>query len=101
MEQIRQSLQESGMDLTLHAAREALSERISVDDIRQVLLSGLLLEDYPSHPRGPCCLVYGTTPAGRNLHIVVTTQRLPVRVITVYEPTMPYWATPTQRNPRQ
>ena len=101
MEQIRQGLQELGLELTLHAAREALSERISLDDIRQALLAGQVLEDYPDHPRGPCCLIYGTTRAGRNLHLVVTTEHSPVRVITVYEPTMPYWATPTLRNPRQ
>ena len=66
-------------------------------EIRKVISTGEIIEDYPGHRRGPCCLVYARVSRGRNLHVVVTTEKIPPRVITVYEPKPPYWVTPRQR----
>jgi hypothetical protein len=100
IDQLRQAILGDGIVLTYHAAQEALEERISVDEIKEALLNGMILEDYPEHQRGACCLVYGKTNLGRDLHVVVTTGKSPVRVITVYEPRLPYWLTPTARGQR-
>ncbi len=86
--------------MTHHAVLEAADEGISADEIRETILGGMIVEDYPDERRGPCCLVSGKTTAGRDLHVVVTTVRSPVRIITVYEPLPPRWVTPTERGPR-
>jgi Domain of unknown function (DUF4258) len=52
---------------------------------------------YPDHRRGACCLLCGYTDSGRPLHLVCTTLQSPVILITVYEPKLPKWETPTQR----
>ena len=55
-------------------------------------------ENYATHRRGACCLVGGTTRAGRPLHIVCTTAQPVLVIITVYEPKPPKWITPIQRS---
>jgi hypothetical protein len=98
--QIRRLVSEGEILLTRHGDEEALAEHILVADIREALVSGIILEDYPEHQRGPCCLMYGRTKAGRNLHVVVSKDATPVVVITVYEPRPPYWTTPRERGGR-
>jgi hypothetical protein len=97
IEKIRGDIRERELVLTRHAVQEALADRVTLDEIREALLNGAILEDYPAHQRGPCCLIYGITNDGIDLHIVVTKGKLPVRVITVYKPTPPKWVTPDRR----
>ncbi|MCH7744476.1 MAG: DUF4258 domain-containing protein [Chloroflexi bacterium] len=100
MDHIRQGILQEELALTRHAVQEALAEQIRVVEIREAILNGKILEDYPDHRRGPCCLIYGKTNVGRDLHIVATKEKLPVRVITVYEPKLPWWMTPEERGQR-
>jgi len=72
-------------------------EDFSLHDIHEAINAGEIIEDYPDHKRGPCCLIYANLSNGRNLHLVITTEKIPTRVITVYEPKQPYWLTPKQR----
>jgi hypothetical protein len=102
IEDILRSIQKAALakdlEMSLHALLEAESENILPDDIRHALVNGILLENYPEHKRGSCCLVYGIAKSGRNVHIVCTSQRQPLLVITVYEPRLPKWSSPTQRS---
>ena len=100
LEHIREAVRTRGVDLSLHAHQEALDEGISASDIAQALLNGIIIEDYPTHERGPCCLVYGQTEEGRDLHVVIASSMSPILIITVYEPTAPYWTTPVTRGKR-
>ncbi|MCH8205865.1 MAG: DUF4258 domain-containing protein [Chloroflexi bacterium] len=86
--------------MTRHGTQEALAEGITVTEIREAIARGTILEDYPEHQRGPCCLIYGKTALGRDLHLVVTTGRTPVILITVYEPGPPRWVGPETRGQR-
>ena len=90
----------AGIDVSQHAADEMDAEAITLDAVREALATAILLEDDPTHGRGPCCLLYGDTVAGRPLHLVCTTTRPRLLLITVYEPQPPKWITPTQRRPR-
>ena len=84
--QIQQAVRQSGINLSLHAQEEAIADDIFFDEMQEALLNGMIIEDYPPHRRGSCCLVYGQTEAGRDLHIVITSSLVPVLIITVYEP---------------
>ena len=94
---LKQAVQERQIKISLHAAEEALAEEITRTEIETVLLTAQLLEDYPDWWLGPSCLIYGRAEIGRHLHIVVSYSRLPVTIITVYEPRPPKWLTPTRR----
>jgi hypothetical protein len=86
-------------ELTRHAQEDMAAEAITVEELLQALASGHILEDYPTHHLGACCLVCRFAISGRPLHLVCTTSLPRLRVITVYEPQLPWWVTPTQRRP--
>lgn len=94
---LKEAVREQQLKISIHATEEALAENISRAEIETVLARALLLEAYPDWWLGPCCLVYGQTDTGRDLHLVVSYSGLPVTIITVYEPRPPKWVTPTKR----
>ena len=94
---ICEAVRRSRFMMTAHADEEAREENISLQDIREAITSGEIIEDYPSHRRGSCCLVYARLGSGRDLHLVITTEKIPPRIITVYEPKPPRWVTPRER----
>jgi hypothetical protein len=83
--------------VTQHAQIEMDAEEITLDEVLAAIAHGQILENYPEHRRGQCCLLYDRTPKGRHLHIVCTTSQPMLIFITVYEPTPPKWINPTQR----
>lgn len=99
---IRSQIRNQKYRLSEHTEDEMVEEetgRIRLSEIEEALLNGRVIENYPDDAnRGPCCLVYGRPNGGRPLHVVCTTSREVLFVITVYEPTPPTWKTPTQRN---
>ncbi len=80
-----------------HAKAEMKNENISEEDVLDAIANGQILEDYPTHQRGACCLLGGAANNGRHIHVVCTTAQSPMIIITVYEPKPPWWVTPTQR----
>lgn len=85
------------ISLSAHARRYTTERDIGDAEIREAILVGSLLENYPSYHKGACCLIYGDTRAGRPIHLVCSTLLPLLTVITAYEPTPPKWLTPTQR----
>ena len=83
--------------VTAHAHREMVEERTWLADVLSVLRRARLVENYPEHKRGPCCLVCGRDEAGRYLHVVCTTTLEIAVIITVYVPKLPKWETPLMR----
>jgi hypothetical protein len=83
--------------ITQHAQQEMVEENIIIDEVLEAIATGEILEDYPEHRRGACCLLYGSTRNDRPLHIVCTTARPVLIIITAYEPKPSKWITPTQR----
>jgi len=84
----------------VHGHQEMVAEDISYDAVLEALRDCKVLENYPDHQRGPCCLVCGRTVSGRCLHVVCTTSRDILVIITVYEPKPPKWVTPFERGGR-
>lgn len=78
-------------------AMEQEVPRYTFEDVYEGLLTGRMLENYPEAVRGPCCLINGKTKQGRPVHVVCTTARTPLFIITVYEPKPPKFVTPSQR----
>ncbi|MBI3394168.1 MAG: DUF4258 domain-containing protein [Nitrospirae bacterium] len=74
-----------------------LSGSPPLDDVLHAIVGGKILENYPDHRRGSCCLVSGSSRQGRPLHVVCTTAQPVLVIITVYEPKTPKWMTPSQR----
>ena len=94
---IRKQAMAGEVRITQHAQEEMDAEEITLDEVLMAIANSSILEDYPEHKRGSCCLLYGCTFAGRHLHVVCTTSQPVLIVITVYEPLPPKWVTPVQR----
>jgi YgiT-type zinc finger domain-containing protein len=55
---------------TVHGARQRIERRLSGEEIEEAIQSGEIIEDYPEHHYGPCCLILGYTRSGKALHLV-------------------------------
>ena len=97
LEKIRAQVRQGLVRITQHAHQEMAEEDITWEEVEQAIASAQLLENYPRHRRGACCLICGYTADGRPLHVVCTTSRPMLIIITVYEPRPPKWVTPVQR----
>ena len=97
LEYIRAQVASQNFRITLHAHQEMVEEGFTLDHVLEAIASAQILESYPEHRRGACCLLHGLTQAGRHVHVVCTTTAPVLIMITVYEPQPPKWITPTQR----
>lgn len=99
IERIREQARAENVLVSQHARQAMADEGFTLDDVLHALARASMLENYPDHRRGACCLIAGITLAGRHLHVVCSTTRPQLILITVYEPKPPKWNTPTQRRP--
>lgn len=84
--------------VTDHAREEMEDESIALSEVLQAIPNSQIIENYPEHKRGPCCLLSGTTARKRPLHVVSTTSLTMLVIITVYVPTLPKWKNPSERS---
>ena len=98
LDRIRVLAATENLRVTQHAQQEMAEEDITLDEVLQAITGGSVIENYPEHRRGACCLLNGPTQAGRSLHIVCTSEQPALIIITVYEPKPPKWLSSTQRS---
>lgn len=65
---------------------------ISVDEVRDAVLFGEVIEEYPDDQRGESCLVFHTKD-NRVLHVVCSPKLEYLAVITAYLPSPDQWST--------
>ena len=68
-------------------AQERLRQRgIKAKDIRNCIMTGEIIEQYPDDFPFPSCLVFGYTVNGKVLHVVASDEGTGSRIITAYFP---------------
>ena len=82
---------------TQHANIEMINDNFSNEDVIRALVDGEIIENYPDHKRGPCCLINGPALDERPVHVVCGTGYPELVIITVYEPKPPKWISPVKR----
>lgn len=65
---------------------------ISTSDVRSVLETGDIIEDYPGDVRGHSCLLMGKDADGRPIHVVCAPKDEYLAVITAYVPDAEQWS---------
>jgi hypothetical protein len=72
VEILQKKVRENRYRLTSHAEKEREADHITVQVIEEAILSERceLIEDYPTDPRGPSCLMLGFTKAELPIHMV-------------------------------
>ena len=69
IEQIREKVAADQFEFSQHAVDQSILRRISVQELREAIASGEVIEDYPDDKYGPSCLIFGCTAATRPLHV--------------------------------
>lgn len=101
LQRIRAQARDGSIRVTAHAQQAMIDEDMSPAEVRESISQGRILENYPDHLRGACCLLFGATRGGRPLRVVCTSSAPLLIVITVYEPMPPKWVTATQRRSKE
>ena len=92
MVEIRRKFAEEQFEFSKHAVDQSILRQILVQEIREAIANGQVIEDYPEDKYGPSCLIAGSTQAQRPIHVQCSyPARSLVKVITVYEPNPQRW----------
>ena len=92
IEEIQAKFARDEFEFSKHATDQSLLREISVQEIREAVSVGEIIEDYPQDKYGPSCLILGFTQANRPLHVQCSYPLHPiVKVITIYEPNPTEW----------
>jgi hypothetical protein len=92
IDQIRAKILGGQFEFSKHAVDQSILRHISVQEIREAISEGQVIEDYPNDKYGPSCLVMGYTEEGRPLHILCNYPSRPLlKIVTVYEPEEGLW----------
>ena len=77
---------------TMHALDEmnAEDEMITTDEVKSVVFSGEIIEDYPEDKRGHSCLMFGMSDK-RPVHVVCAPKEEYLAIITAYIPSLEKW----------
>jgi hypothetical protein len=86
IEDIKRRIEAREYRLTVHGFERCVERNISPDELKDVILSGEIIENYPEDKYGPSCLIYGTTKTGKILHVQCSMD--PIWIITAYDPTL-------------
>jgi len=66
---VQKAFIETKFRYTKHGVEQRINRHIKSEEIKQAILNGEIIEDYPSDKYGPSCLIYGKTNAGKALHV--------------------------------
>lgn len=89
---LRSKISQNAFEFSKHAVDQTILRNISVQEIRDVINNGEIIEDYPDDKYGPSCLIFGVTQIGRPIHIQCSYPSRPiVKLVTVYEPNPDRW----------
>ncbi|NGZ28124.1 MAG: DUF4258 domain-containing protein [Magnetococcales bacterium] len=97
MEWIKECVSKEKYYFSRHGDVERKKDNLSIQDVEQALLTGIILETYEDTGRGESCLVVGFAKRIIPVHVVCGRLGENMVVVTVYIPTMPKFKTPFAR----
>ena len=98
IEDLRQAIKkDTPIEYTAHCQKRMIERDISRDDLRNCILGGEIIEDYPlgegnkSENSFPCCLISGVKTDGDRIHIVVGFNGEKIHMISAFYPDKERW----------
>ena len=90
--QLRSKIAENQFEFSKHAIDQSILRGITVQELREAIANGEVIEDYPDDKYGPSCLRFGMTKSRRPIHIQCSyPSRKVVKIITLYQPDSEQW----------
>ena len=101
IDEIRTKIAAGLFEFSKHAVDQSILRRISVQELREAIDAGEIIEDYPNDKYGSSCLIFGLTLTDRPLHIQCSHPSRPLlKIITLYEPDENLWIDFKVRKPQ-
>jgi hypothetical protein len=97
IEWIKDKIVNNDFLLSLHGDKERQNDNLSISEIMEALINGIILENYDDTGRGESCLIAGFTDYGKPIHVVCGKMYDKVVIITVYIPSPPKFKNIYQR----
>ena len=93
-ELIRELVSHKTVRVSDHGYDELAADGILVEEIIAGVMAGMIVEDYPQYPKGPCVLVLQKDSEGRAIHVlwgIPHGKDAPAIVVTAYRPAPDRW----------
>ncbi len=94
LDEIKGKISGRQYEFSKHAVDQSIIRNVSVAELEQAITSvtAEVVEDYPEDKYGPSCLIFGTTAAGRSIHVQCSYPVRPlIKIVTLYEPDPLLW----------
>jgi hypothetical protein len=89
---LRSKIAANQFEFTRHALDQSIVRGITVQELREAMESGEVIEEYPQDKYGPSCLIFGMTKSDRPIHIQCSyPSREMIKIITLYQPDPEQW----------
>ncbi|MGP8329797.1 MAG: DUF4258 domain-containing protein [Methanosarcinaceae archaeon] len=95
---IEKKVAEDGYYFSRHGDKERRNDNLTIAEVEEALLAGIILEQYEDIGRGESCLVVGFTKFGKPIHIICAEMDGLLTIVTVYIPTPPKFISPYERS---
>lgn len=82
---------DDNIEVTQHMLLRFQQRHISYREIKEAIINGEIIKEYPNDKPFPSCLVLGYTKKNRVLHVVVGVADDKLWLITAYEPDKTQW----------
>ena len=86
IEKLRQYYALNKVFVSIHAQERFRQRKIKMRDVKNCIMTGEIIEQYPDDFPFPSCLIYGKAVNGQILHVVASDEGTASRIITAYFP---------------
>ena len=94
LKKIKELVKRNEIKISDHGYNEIAEDGIFIKDIIADVKNGVLVEDYPGYPKGPCVLVLEKDRDRRPIHVVWGIPKgasSPAVIVTAYRPDANMW----------
>ena len=91
IEEVRALCKDDTIKMTTHVHKRMDQRGIRYDEVIETIMSGVIIEDYPTAYPYPACLILGWTADDRALHVCAGSDGSFLWIITAYEPDLTEW----------
>ena len=86
LNKLREYYRQEKVIITIHAQERLRQRGIKAKDVRNCVMTGEIIEQYPDDFPFPSCFIFGKTINGKILHVVASDEGTGSRIITAYFP---------------